>query len=119
MSYNTSGEDFSSSTPEVSRERDNELDCALAFQLQAALDREKDLHVVLDGAEANEQEVCTICFDKPPTAQLCHITGQSCQCCCGDCGDRLKAEGLPCPMCRRKIAMVIKQRFTHSVRAMA
>jgi hypothetical protein len=51
-----------------------------------------------DGAEANEQEVCTICFDKPPTAQLCHINGQSCQCCCGDCGDRLKAEGLPCPI---------------------
>ena len=72
-----------------------------------------------DGAEANEQEVCTICFDKPPTAQLCHINGQSCQCCCGDCGDRLKAEGLPCPMCRMEIVVVIKQNFKHSVRAMA
>jgi hypothetical protein len=72
-----------------------------------------------DGAEANGQEVCTICFDKPPTAQLCHINGQSCQCCCGDCGDRLKAEGLPCPMCRMEIVVVIKQNFKHSVRAMA
>jgi hypothetical protein len=70
-----------------------------------------------DGAEDNEQDVCTICFDKPPTAQLVHSNGQACQCCCGDCGDRLKAKGFPCPMCRSEILVVVKQTFKHSVRA--
>ena len=71
-----------------------------------------------EGGEGQEQEVCTICFDSPPTAQLCHADGQSCQCCCGDCGDRLKAEDRPCPMCRKEIVLVVKQSFKYSVTAM-
>eukprot|EP00746_Dinoflagellata_sp_MGD_P038161 gnl/MRDRNA2_/MRDRNA2_191886_c0_seq1.p1 gnl/MRDRNA2_/MRDRNA2_191886_c0~~gnl/MRDRNA2_/MRDRNA2_191886_c0_seq1.p1 ORF type:complete len:321 (+),score=63.81 gnl/MRDRNA2_/MRDRNA2_191886_c0_seq1:247-1209(+) len=64
--------------------------------------------------EPNEQPMCIICEESPPTAQLAHENGVAHQCVCPNCADKLKERGDACPICREKILLVIKRTFSLS-----
>mmetsp|Transcript_14191 Transcript_14191/g.29149 ORF Transcript_14191/g.29149 Transcript_14191/m.29149 type:complete len:282 (-) Transcript_14191:51-896(-) len=56
--------------------------------------------------------ICVVCLESATTVQLAHSNGVSHQCCCSSCADQLMASERPnCPICRKHIVLLIKQRF--------
>lgn len=57
-----------------------------------------------------EPEVCVVCWVNPKDSTMVHTnTNEGHGSCCFKCATALKEEGKPCPICREKIDMVIKQ----------
>jgi E3 ubiquitin-protein ligase Mdm2 len=55
----------------------------------------------------HDATLCVICMERSRDATIGH--GDSGHvCCCMQCARRLKERGMPCPMCREHIEMVIR-----------
>jgi hypothetical protein len=55
--------------------------------------------------------LCAICMAAPVAATLVHSDGNGHRCVCCDCGDKLKSNSTPCPICRKDILVVLKAVF--------
>ena len=51
---------------------------------------------------------CVVCMEGERTATLVHPDGQGHRCVCAACADELFKAGQPCPMCRKRIQIVLK-----------
>ena len=57
--------------------------------------------------EKGQADVCIICLSQPRNASFVHgHTGH--QVCCIDCAEKMKATKKRCPVCRKKIQLVVK-----------
>ena len=55
-------------------------------------------------------EMCVLCLTEPRNASIVHgQTGH--QICCIGCAERLKKDKKKCPVCRKKIKLVVKNFF--------
>jgi hypothetical protein len=64
--------------------------------------------------DANEVEMCVICYDEPISVLLVHANESSHLCVCVACSDILKANGALCPICREGIISHVKTMFRAS-----
>ena len=63
-----------------------------------------------DSESAFSPDLCVICLTQPRNASLVHgRTGH--QVCCIGCAEKLKENKKKCPVCRRKIKLVVKNFF--------
>ena len=88
-----------------------DVDCASTSGESAADSADESSpsgHVGLDdeGSDA-ERSTCVVCLEAPQDAGIVH-GGSVHLCCCQACASVLHARGLPCPMCRTPIEMVLK-----------
>ena len=61
----------------------------------------------MGGSASVATDLCVVCLVRPCNASLVHgDTGH--QVCCLECASRLKLEKKRCPVCRKKIKLVIK-----------
>ena len=69
-------------------------------------EKEEDMEENMGGASV-ATDLCVVCLARPRNASLVHgDTGH--QVCCLECASRLKLEKKRCPVCRKKIKLVIK-----------
>jgi hypothetical protein len=61
--------------------------------------------------DANDVEMCVICYDEPISVTLVHANETSHLCVCVGCSDILKANGAPCPACRAPIVVHLKNMY--------
>jgi hypothetical protein len=64
--------------------------------------------------DANEVEMCVICYDEPISVLLVHANESSHLCVCVACSDILKANSAPCPICREGIICHVQTMFRAS-----
>ena len=50
---------------------------------------------------------CVVCFEEKMTAAIIH-GDDSHVCCCMKCAQKLHSSSMPCPVCRKRIDMVVK-----------
>ena len=63
-----------------------------------------------DSEPAFSPDLCVICLTQPRNASLVHgRTGH--QVCCIGCAEKLKENKKKCPVCRKKIKLVVKNFF--------
>ena len=70
-------------------------------------DQEEDM---AEGGASVAMDLCVVCVTRPRHASIIHgDTGH--QVCCLECASRLKTEKKRCPVCRKKIKLVVKNFF--------
>ena len=63
-----------------------------------------------EGGASVATDLCVVCVTRPRNASIIHgDTGH--QVCCLECASRLKTEKKRCPVCRKKIKLVVKNFF--------
>ena len=63
-----------------------------------------------EGGASVATDLCVVCVTRPRHASIIHgDTGH--QVCCLECASRLKTEKKRCPVCRKKIKLVVKNFF--------
>ena len=73
-------------------------------------EEEEEEEVAGASAQVLPQDLCVICLTEPRNASIIHgTTGH--QICCIGCAEKLKNDKKRCPVCRKKIKMVIKNFF--------
>lgn len=81
------------------------------FEDNADVDDWKSYHdtgaAAAGGTGCMEGCACVVCFEGTKNAAIIHGE-DSHVCCCMECAKRLKSEGMPCPICRKPIDMVVK-----------